>query len=98
MSFGGTAPFPQNLMRQLANGAQITVLTTPPPGNNGRRTPFKEKLTLLETLGQVRCKRFSFNEHVHAKAYLFQDDKNEKMMVVGSYEPNNPCLRHPRCC
>lgn len=81
--FWGNGHLSQHLLKQLANGAHVVVLTTPPPGNNGRRPAFRQKLALLETLVRSGAEVY-VHEQVHAKAYLFQDDKNKKMMIVGS--------------
>ena len=81
--FWGNGYLSDLLVRQLAYGAQITVMTTPPPGNSGRRRAFREKLRLLEQLVKYGANVY-VHPQLHAKAYLFQDDRNAEMVIVGS--------------
>ena len=81
--FWGNGRLSKHLLRQLALGAQVTVMTTPPPGNNGRRRAFKQKLALLEELDRNGAEIY-LHTQLHAKAYLFQDDKQAEMLIVGS--------------
>ena len=71
------------LLRQLALGAEIVVMTTPPPGATGSGTAFREKLSLLEDL-QKNGADVYLHERLHAKAYLFLDSDDSKMLIVGS--------------
>jgi phosphatidylserine/phosphatidylglycerophosphate/cardiolipin synthase-like enzyme len=70
------------LRRQLALGAKITVLTTPPPFNP-KKNPYKDKLRLLEKL-EADGIRVLLNERVHAKVYLFSDADDRQTAIVGS--------------
>lgn len=70
------------LLRQLAYGAKITLMTTPPPGQGGGQK-FREKYTLLEELVRNGVDVY-LNDQLHAKAYLFIDDRESKMTIVGS--------------
>ena len=81
--FWGNGLLSDLLIRQLAYGAHITVMTTPPPGNNGKTKAFKRKLQLLEELDKKGADVF-VHPHLHAKAYLFQDDQKAEMVIVGS--------------
>ena len=81
--FWGNGRLSSLLIRQLALGAEIVVLTTPPPGASGSKTAFKEKLSLLEDLRKNGADVF-LHERLHAKAYLFLDSDNSKMLIVGS--------------
>ena len=81
--FWGNGYLSDHLVRQLAYGAQITVMTTPPPGNSGRGSAFREKLRLLEQLVKYGANVY-VHPHLHAKAYLFQDDRNAEVVIVGS--------------
>ena len=81
--FWGNGVLSHHLVRQLSFGAHITVMTTPPPGNDGARSAFREKLALLEELHNRGAHVF-VHPDLHAKAYLFRDDKDEEMVIVGS--------------
>ena len=48
--FWGEGRLSHHLLRQLAHGAHVVVMTTPPPGQTGTGDAFKEKLQLLEEL------------------------------------------------
>ena len=81
--FWGNGVLSSLLLRQLGYGAQITVMTTPPPGKTGAKDAFKQKLTLLEQLDKNGAYVY-VHPDLHAKAYLFRDDRNEEMVIVGS--------------
>ena len=81
--FWGNGVLSDHLIRQLANGAQITVMTTPPPGKSGTKKAFKRKLLLLEELDRKGADVY-VHPDLHAKAYLFQDSQNAEMVIVGS--------------
>ena len=70
------------LRRQLANGARVSLMTTPPPGK-GTNKAFKDKLSLLEELDRNGVIVY-LNEMLHAKAYLFLDGREVKTTIVGS--------------
>lgn len=99
--FWGNGVLSDHLIKQLANGAQITVMTTPPPGKSGKKTAFKRKLQLLEELDHKGATVY-VHPDLHAKAYLFQDNQKAEMVIVGSpnltrrgfgtKEPNEPDL------
>lgn len=80
--FWGSGRLSSLLLRQLANGAEIVVMTTPPPGD-GSGTAFKEKFSLLEELQRNGAEVY-LHERLHAKAYLFLDNSNSMMLIVGS--------------
>ncbi len=71
------------LRRQLANGARVILMTTPPPGKKGTKKGFKDKFSLLQELDRNGVIVY-LNEKLHAKAYLFVDDRNVKTTIVGS--------------
>ena len=76
--FWGNGLLSNLLLRQLAYGAQITVMTTPPPGNKWEEESLLErKLRLLEELDSKGADVY-VHPHLHAKAYLFQDDKQRR--------------------
>ena len=81
--FWGNGFLSHLLIRQLAYGAQITVMTTPPPGKNGKNLAFRSKLQLLEDLDQKGAEVY-LHPDLHAKAYLFQDSQESEMVIVGS--------------
>ena len=81
--FWGNGRLSSLLLRQLAYGAEIVVMTTPPPGATGSGTAFKEKLSLLEDL-QKNGAEVYLHERLHAKAYLFSDSNDSRMLIVGS--------------
>jgi phosphatidylserine/phosphatidylglycerophosphate/cardiolipin synthase-like enzyme len=70
------------LRRQLALGAEITVATTPPP-YSPKKNPYRDKLKLLETLEQDGIKVL-INHRIHAKVYMFIDDRERLTAIVGS--------------
>jgi len=75
------------LSRQITNGANVTLVTTPPPGKPEKNN-FKKKLLLLEELDRYGiC--LQLNENLHAKVYLFLDDKQVKTTIVGSANLTN---------
>ncbi len=80
--FWGNGRLSQHLLRQLALGASITVMTTPPPGK-ARDKRFKDKLKLLEELDRNGVSVY-LHDDLHAKAYLFRDVSNAEMAIVGS--------------
>lgn len=81
--FWGNGHLSGLLLRQLALGAEIVVMTTPPPGASGSKRAFKEKLLLLENL-QKNGAEVYLHERLHAKAYLFLDSNDSKMLIIGS--------------
>ena len=80
--FWGHGRLSDLLRRQIGNGAKVTLLTTPPPGK-GTNQAFREKLLLLENLNREGVD-IHLHEHVHAKAYIFIDDRELSMTIVGS--------------
>ncbi|MBA7649227.1 hypothetical protein ES703_57022 [subsurface metagenome] len=80
--FWGHGRLSDLLRRQVGNGAKITLLTTPPPGK-GTNQAFKDKLLLLENLNREGVE-IHLHERVHAKAYIFTDDRELCMVMVGS--------------
>jgi phosphatidylserine/phosphatidylglycerophosphate/cardiolipin synthase-like enzyme len=70
------------LRRQLALGARITVLTTPPPFSP-KKNPYKDKLALLEKLERDGVVVL-LNERIHAKVYMFVDSNDQHTVIVGS--------------
>lgn len=78
--FWGHGHLSTHLLRQLALGAEVTVMTTPPPGKGDA---FRRKLTLLEELDRYGAIVY-LHSQLHAKAYLFQDDQDSDMLIVGS--------------
>ena len=58
-------------------------MTTPPPGNSGRKQAFRRKLRLLEDLDKQGVDVY-VHPDLHAKAYLFEDDRSKAMLIVGS--------------
>ena len=81
--FWGHGQLSYLLRRQISNGAKVTLLTTPPPGRKGTKKAFKDKLSLLENLNQNGVE-IHLNEQLHAKAYIFLDDRELLMTIVGS--------------
>ncbi len=81
--FWGNGRLSNLLLRQLAFGAEIVVMTTPPPGATGTGTAFRDKLSLLEDL-QKNGADVYLHERLHAKAYLFSDSNDSRMLIVGS--------------
>lgn len=80
--FWGNGFLSDLLTRQLAYGAHIVVMTTP-PGKNGKKPGFRRKLRLLEALDQNGAEVY-LHPDLHAKAYLFQDSRNSEKVIVGS--------------
>jgi phosphatidylserine/phosphatidylglycerophosphate/cardiolipin synthase-like enzyme len=80
--FWGHGRLSDLLRRQVGNGARITLLTTPPPGT-GANQAFKDKLSLLENLNREGVEIY-LHDRVHAKTYLFLDDRSLCMAIVGS--------------
>ena len=80
--FWGNGRLSMLLRRQLANGARIILMTTPPSGK-GNNQAFKDKFTLLEELDRNGVDIY-LHDRLHAKAYLFLDDRTVKTTVVGS--------------
>jgi hypothetical protein len=80
--FAGHGLVSDLLRRQLALGAQITVLTTPPPFDP-KKNPYRDKLALLEKLEKDGV-RVLLNERIHAKVYLFVDSDDRYTAIVGS--------------
>ena len=81
--FWGNGRLSSHLLRQLALGARIVVMTTPPRGKTGLGVEFKRKLSLLEDLEKNGAEVY-LHERLHAKAYLFLDSNDSKMLIVGS--------------
>jgi hypothetical protein len=80
--FWGNGRLSHLLMRQLAFGASIRLVTTPPPGTPAKAT-FRSKYSLLSTLDKNGVQVF-LNEKLHAKAYLFLDSTDTTTTIVGS--------------
>src|ERR1700730_10170773 len=82
------------LLRQLAFGASIRLMTTPPPGKPAK-AGFKDKYILLSSLQKSGVTVY-LNDKLHAKAYLFQDSKEATTAIVGSAHLTGPGfgLRH----
>lgn len=80
--FWGGGALSHLLLRQLAMGASVTVITTPPPGRATKK-PFKEKYELLHQL-DAKGVDVQLNEQLHAKAYVFQTTRGEQATIVGS--------------
>jgi len=68
-AFLGTSPLSTLLLNHLASGAQVTVLTTPPPG---KKAEAQRKYELLRRLHE-RGVRVLVNGRLHAKIYLFEE-------------------------
>lgn len=81
--FWGKGRLSSHLIRQLALGARIVVMTTPPRGKTGMGTEFKRKLSLLEDLDKYGADVY-LHDRLHAKAYLFSESTDSKMLIVGS--------------
>ena len=81
--FWGNGRLSSHLLRQLAFGAHVVVMTTPPSGATGTGDAFRAKLSLLEDLDKHGAHVY-LNERLHAKAYLFQDSLRSEMTIVGS--------------
>lgn len=76
------------LLRQLAFGASVRLMTTPPPGRP-TGTAFKAKYKLLSELQKNGVGVF-LNEKLHAKAYLFVDSNDARTAIVGSANLTGP--------
>ena len=81
--FWGNGRLSSHLLRQLSLGARVIVMTTPPSGQTGLGAEFRRKLSLLEDLDKSGAEVY-LNEQLHAKAYLFLDSNDAKMLIVGS--------------
>jgi hypothetical protein len=86
--FWGQASLSHLLLRQLALGASVRLMTTPPPGKT-TSAGFKAKYTLVKTLQQNGVEVF-FNDKLHAKAYLFVDTNGVCTAIVGSSNLTGP--------
>jgi hypothetical protein len=86
--FWGHGALSHLLLRQLALGASIQLVTTPPPGKP-TGTAFKAKYKLLSELQKNGVTVF-LNEKLHAKAYLFQDTNDTATAIVGSANLTGP--------
>ncbi len=86
--FWGHGVLSHLLLRQLALGAAVRLMTTPPPGKptNAR---FKTKYKLLVELDKNGVKVF-LNEKLHAKAYLFLDSNDAATAIIGSPNLTGP--------
>jgi phosphatidylserine/phosphatidylglycerophosphate/cardiolipin synthase-like enzyme len=82
VDFSGYGLLSTLLLHQLALGADITVLTTPPEGK-GTGKDFKRKLNLLTTYRNNGIKVF-LNHNIHAKVYIFRDERKFETVIVGS--------------
>jgi len=93
-AFWGQGTLSHLLLRQLAFGASIRLMTTPPPGKPAK-AGFKDKYILLSNL-QKNGVAVYLNDKLHAKAYLFQDTKEATTAIVGSANLTGPGfgLRH----
>lgn len=80
--FSGHGLLSRLLTRQIINGASITLMTTPPPGKPHKKA-FQDKLFLLEQLDQSGI-NLHLHNNLHAKVYLFLDDKKVNTTIVGS--------------
>ncbi len=88
--FWGQGTMTSLLRRQRANGAAITLLTTPPDGKPTRQE-FRRKLLLLDELEQMGVTVY-VNPDVHAKVYLFTDSQSKVSGIVGSTNFTMPAL------
>jgi len=86
--FWGQGTLSHLLLRQLAFGASIRLMTTPPPGRP-TRTAFKDKYSLLRQLVNNGIAVY-VNEKLHAKAYLFVYDQQSTSTIVGSPNLTGP--------
>jgi hypothetical protein len=86
--FWGQGALSHLLLRQLALGASIQLMTTPPPGKP-TGAAFKAKYKLLSEL-QKNGIRIFLNEKLHAKAYLFLDTTDAATAIVGSANLTGP--------
>jgi hypothetical protein len=86
--FWGQGALSHLLLRQLAFGASIRLMTTPPPGKP-TNAGFKAKYKLLFELQKNGVQIF-LNEKLHAKAYLFLDVNDTATAIVGSANLTGP--------
>jgi hypothetical protein len=86
--FWGHGALSHLLLRQLALGASIRLMTTPPPGKP-TSAGFKNKYKLLSELQKKGIEVF-LNEKLHAKAYLFVDTNDTVTAIVGSANLTGP--------
>lgn len=86
--FWGHGVLSHLLLRQLALGASVRLMTTPPPGK-ATSAGFKSKYTLLSELQKNGVAIF-LNDKLHAKAYLFLDSKGTATAIVGSANLTGP--------
>jgi hypothetical protein len=86
--FWGHGTLSHLLLRQLAFGASIRLLTTPPPGKP-TSAGFKGKYALLSNL-QKNGVSVYLNDKLHAKAYIFRDTTNRATTIVGSANLTGP--------
>jgi hypothetical protein len=86
--FWGHGALSHLLLRQLALGASIRLMTTPPPGKP-TSAGFKAKYKLLSVLQKNGIQIF-LNEKLHAKAYLFLDTNDTVTAIVGSANLTGP--------
>lgn len=86
--FWGHGTLSHLLLRQLAFGASIRLLTTPPPGK-AHTAGFRGKYALLSNLQKNGVSVF-LNDKLHAKAYIFRDTTNRATTIVGSANLTGP--------
>jgi phosphatidylserine/phosphatidylglycerophosphate/cardiolipin synthase-like enzyme len=89
-AFLGTSPLSTLLLSHLASGAEVTLLTTPPPGSPEKATA-KEKFRLLKQLND-RGVRVLVNNDLHAKIYLFEESSVTKSVILGSANMTTPAM------
>ncbi len=75
------------LDRQITNGAKITLLTSPPP-DDGSRNKFLRKYQILERLDRSGI-NVQLHDDLHAKVFLFLDNRDVKTTIVGSANLTN---------
>jgi phosphatidylserine/phosphatidylglycerophosphate/cardiolipin synthase-like enzyme len=81
--FAGHGLLSTLLRHQLVLGADIILLTTPPLGGTGQNREFRRKLELLTTFSNDGIRVF-VNENIHAKLYIFRDERDIETIIVGS--------------
>lgn len=86
--FWGHGKLSHLLLRQLSLGASIRLMTTPPPGKP-TQAAFKNKYALLAELVKNGVAVY-VNEKLHAKAYLFLDNRDMTTAIVGSANLTGP--------
>ena len=69
------------LWKQAAYGAQITILTQPPPADHP--STFRTKYHLLEKL-RIRKAEIIINPNIHAKMYIFRGKDGRIEILFGS--------------